>query len=278
MFRITGFADEISTDPAVQIETLTGENIRYIEFRGVWGKNVLALSNDELRQYKKMLDDAGIKVSTIGSPVGKIRIDQPFPPELDRFRHSLDVADMMGAQWVRIFSYYPPEGGRRITEFRDEVLDRMAAKVEAAQGSPFKLFNENETELFGEEAENNLEIINHCGGPDKLAQCFDPANFVHEKLDPWHAWQVLGPVTRYFHIKDITYPPEKKFKPAGQGDGRIPDILKDALTRFNYDGFVSLEPHLFAGGKMGGTTGPELYKTASQALKKVLEDIGADYE
>lgn len=278
MFRITGFADEIGPDPALQIDTLKSENIRYIEFRAVWGKNVLALSQDELKQYKRMLDDAGIAVSAIGSPVGKIRIDEPFEPELVRFRHSLDVAQIMGAPWVRVFSYYPPEGGRRIQEFRDEVLDRMLKKVEAAAGAPVKLFNENETELYGEEPQNNLEIVNHCGGVEKLAQCFDPANFVYKKLDPWQAWQLLAPVTRYFHIKDITYPPNRQFKPAGQGDGRIPDILKDAMTRFNYDGFVSLEPHLTAGGKMAGHTGPELYKTASQALKSVLESIGAQYE
>ncbi len=278
MFRITGFADEIGPDPKLQIETLQSEDIKYLEFRAVWGKNVLALSNDELKEFKRMLDDGGIGVSAIGSPVGKIRIDQPFEPELDRFRHSLDVAAVMGAEWVRVFSYYPPEGGKRITDFRDEVLERMSRKVEAAAGSPFKIFNENESELYGEEAEHNLEIIEHCGGTDKVAQCFDPANFVYNKLDPWQAWQVLGPVTRYFHIKDVTYPPNRQFKPAGLGDGRIPDILKDAMTRFDYDGFVSLEPHLSAGGKMAGFTGPELYKQAAQGLKKVLSDIGAQYE
>jgi len=277
MVRITGFADEISQDPREQIATLQAEHLKYLEFRAVWGKNVLALSRGELKEFRRMLDDAGVGVSAIGSPVGKIRISEPFPPELDRFKWSLEVAGLMGAEWVRIFSYYPPEGGR-IADHRDEVLRRMRAKVEAARGARAKLFSENESELYGESAANCLEIINHCGGPGAIKQCFDPANFAYSSLDPWQAWEVLAPVTGYFHIKDVTWPPNCKFTPAGQGAGRIPDILRDAIVNRGYDGFLSLEPHLSAGGKFSGYTGPALYRQAAQALKHMLEEIRADYE
>jgi len=277
MVKITGFADEISQDPAVQIETLQAENIKYLEFRAVWGQNVLALSEDKLREFRTMLDDAGIGVSAIGSPVGKIQITDPFEPELDRFRHSLDVADIMGARYVRVFSYYMPEGEDPAAH-RDEVLSRMKQKVDAAQGTPFVLFNENEADLYGMRPERCLEIIEHCGGPARLVQCFDAGNFVHRGMDPWEAWQVLRDVTGYFHIKDGRQDPDWHATPAGEGDGRLPDILQDAIENKGYDGFVSLEPHLAGGDKRSGFSGPELYRKASQALKRVLDAFGAQYE
>ena len=277
MVRITGFADEISDDPKVQIETLRSEGIRYLEFRAVWKTNVLSLPRDRLKEYRRMLDDAGIRVSAIGSPVGKIQIADPFGPELERFKYSLEVADLMGAEYVRIFSYYIPEGDDP-ERYRGEVLRRMKRKVDAAQGSPLTIFNENEADLYGMRPERCREIIDYCGGRERLIQCFDPGNFVHGGMDPWHAWEILGDVTGYFHIKDGRRDPDWRATPAGEGDGRIPDILADAIRGRGYDGFLSLEPHLAGGDKRSGFSGPDLYRKAAQALKRVLEGIGAEYE
>ncbi len=277
MLKITGFADEISSDAREQIATLQAENIKYLEFRGVWGQNVLALPKDKLREYRRMLDDAGIRVSAIGSPVGKIKISEPFEPELERFKHSLDVADLMGAQYVRIFSYYLPKGDDP-AKYRDEVLRRMKAKVDAGQGAPFTLFNENESELYGQAPERCLEIIEHCGGRKRLIQCFDPANFVVQRIDPLKAWAILKNVTGYFHIKDWTLPPNAHSAPAGEGDGCIPEILRDAVLNHGYDGFLSLEPHLSSGGQFSGFSGPDNYRRAAQALKKIIEGFGGKYE
>jgi len=277
MVKITGFADEISPEPGKQIATLQREQIRYLEFRGVWNENVLALATGKLKEFRRMLDDAGIGVSAIASPVGKVKIDLPFGPELDRFKRSLDVAEMMQAEFVRVFSYYPPEGGK-IEEHRAEVLDRMRQKVEAAWGTPFKIFCENESDLYGQTAEHCREIIDYCGGKERLVQCFDPGNFVHRHLDAWQAWQVLGEVTGYFHIKDGANKPEWHCVPAGEGEGRLREILADAIHNKKYEGFLSLEPHLQVAGKNQGFSGPELFRKASQALKNILEEIEAEWE
>lgn len=277
MLKITGFADEISQDPQVQIDTLRAEKIKYLEFRAVWGQNVLALSRDKLKEYRRMLDGAGIRVSTIGSPVGKIKITDPFEPELARFKYSLEVAQIMGAQYVRIFSYYMPEG-QDPARYRDQVLRRMKAKVDAGQGAPLTLFNENEADLYGMLPERCLEIIQHCGGPKRLIQCFDPGNFVSRKINPLEAWRILKDVTGYFHIKDWTLTPKSHATPAGEGDGCIPQILEEAVMRKGYDGFLSLEPHLSGGDKTSGFSGPDNYRRAAQALKKIIDNFGGKYE
>ncbi|HZY90321.1 MAG TPA: sugar phosphate isomerase/epimerase, partial [Gemmataceae bacterium] len=64
---------------------------------------------------------------------------------------------------------------------------------------------------------------------------------------------------------------------AGEGQGRIPDVIADAVAR-RYDGFATMEPHLLGGGPTGGVTGPELFPKAVGAFKAILERAGATYQ
>ena len=71
---ISGFADEIDSSLEKQLQVLNNLGIHYMEIRGVNGKNILDHSLDEVREIKKQLDAAGVKVSSVGSPIGKIQI------------------------------------------------------------------------------------------------------------------------------------------------------------------------------------------------------------
>ena len=68
---------------------------------------------------------------------------------------------------------------------------------------------------------------------------------------------------------------EEHGRVAGEGDGRIADVLMDAVKR-NYDGFATLEPHLLGGGPTGGVTGRELFPKAVEALRGILRRVGAE--
>ena len=80
----------------------------------------------------------------------------------------------------------------------------------------------------------------------------------------------------YFHIKDAKAK-EKTIVAAGEGDGQIKSVLRDAVKR-EFEGFVSLEPHLAHAGQFQGFTGPELFVKAIRALKEILDSIGAEYD
>jgi len=97
MIRLTGFADEIGPDLDLQINTLRAEHMQYLELRAVWETNVLDLTKAQRREVKDRLDDAGVGVSSIGSPIGKAPIDSPWAEHLERFRHCLDVAEFFAA-------------------------------------------------------------------------------------------------------------------------------------------------------------------------------------
>src|ERR1700722_13993231 len=110
MFTLSAFADEISPDPQVQLDVLKACGVRHIEFRSILQTNVLDLSDLQITEFKSLLDQHGFRVSAIGSPIGKVRIDQPFAQHLRRFERAIALCKVFGTPNIRIFSYYPAEG------------------------------------------------------------------------------------------------------------------------------------------------------------------------
>jgi len=272
MIHLSGFADEIGPDLALQIETLTSENMRFLELRGVWDTNVLDLTDEQRAEVRERLRDAGIRVSSIGSPIGKVRIDEPWADHIERFKAALDAAEFFEAPYIRLFSYYPPEGAR-IADHRDEVIRRLNEQVKMANGGPVTLLHENEAGIYGEKPDGCLDLHENVPG---LKAVFDPANFVQAGVKPAEAWAALKEHVVYFHVKDVVAG-TGKIVPAGEGDGDIPEILREAICERGYSGFISLEPHLAVAGQFAGFSGPDLFKKAVQTLKRILDDLGAEY-
>lgn len=278
-FTLSGFADEISQDASEQIAGLKASGVRRIEVRGVAGRNSLDLSDAELDAYRKQLEDAGIRVSALGSPVGKSDVTDPAEAAFDRCRRAVEVAKRLGAAFIRMFSFYVPKGGE--DAHTEEVVSRLSRFAEIAEGSGVRLANENERGLFGATAARMKLLAERVPG---IGVCFDPENFVGVGEDALDAWTLLAPHVAYVHIKDRAAPDAADVPgehapavPAGEGVGRIPEILADALAR-GAPRLLSLEPHLKVAGKNSGETGADLFKIAADALRKVLSDVGADWE
>ena len=275
MIVLTGFGDEISPDLGEQMEVMGSEDVKFIELRGVDNKNVMELTQAECEEVKRKLDGSGFGISAIGSPIGKVKIDDDFDKHMDDFKHALDLAKFFETKHIRLFTYYPPEG-EDINVHRDEVMRRMKLKTDLAEKADVVLLSENESNLFGESPENCADVIETVNSP-YLKGIFDPANFILKGYKPFdRCWPLLKKHTVYFHIKDAKVGPGGGMVVAGQGDGQIPEVLGDAVAS-GFEGFTSLEPHLSKGGQFAGFTGPGLFKDAIRALKKVLDDVGAKY-
>jgi sugar phosphate isomerase/epimerase len=278
MFTLSAFADEIDPDPQKQIDILKQCGVKHIELRSILKTNVLDLTDTQVAELKSLLDKHGFKLSAIGSPIGKIKIDEPFEPHLKRFKRAIELCKVFGARNIRIFSYYLPEGGEW-DNWRRDIMDRMFDKAKLAEKAGVRLLHENEHAIYGEAPEHVVDLMETVGAQvssENFAAIYDPANYVHGGHDPWQAWQMTRQWTVHFHIKDWVHG-EKKARVAGEGQGRIPDVLADAVKR-KYRGFATLEPHLLGGGPTGGVTGPELFPKAVAALKDVLDSVGAEYQ
>jgi sugar phosphate isomerase/epimerase len=272
MFTLSAFADEIGPDPQEQIDVLAKCGVRHIELRSILKTNVLDLTDLQISEFKSLLEKHGFALSAIGSPIGKVKIDQPFAPHLERFNRALTLSKTFGTPNVRIFSYYLPEGGRW-EDWRSEVMSRMAEKTRLAEAAGVTLLHENEHAIYGDSPERVVDLFktvsNRC-----LRAVYDPANYVFCGYDPWQGWEMTRQYTSHFHIKDWNRG-EKHGCLAGTGQGRIPDVI--ATVAKSYDGFATLEPHLLGGGPTGGVTGPELFPQAVAAFKAILDKAGAAY-
>ncbi len=269
-FILSGFADEISPDPGEQLAVLAAESISHLELRSAWSTSVADLGDAELARFRRALDDAGVQVSAIGSPIGKIPVEAPLGPELARMRRIADVADLFGTRIVRVFSFFlkkeePP--GRH----RAQVIDRMRALASIAEERGLVLAHENEKEIYGDRPERCADLIAAVGSP-ALRATFDAANFVQCGVRPHdEAYPLLRPYLVYLQLKDALAA-TGEVVPAGQGDGQVRETLA-ALRDSGFEGYVSLEPHLALAGRHGGFSGPDGFRVAAQALKSLLAEL-----
>ncbi|MEY4962085.1 MAG: hypothetical protein RLZZ249_782 [Actinomycetota bacterium] len=279
MWHITGFADEIAKDLDEQIDLLTKLNIKFVEFRSAWGTKVLDLSQDQLELAKSKLDAAGIKLSSVGSDLGKIFITEPFDAHLERARHGVEVAKFFGARYIRMFSFFIPEGDDP-TQYRDEVIRRTRAMVELAETGGITLLHENEKDIYGDIPERVVDLMTTINSANYRA-IIDPANYVQCGYKPFDdAYPMVREYTDYIHCKDALSPtaenPLGEIVPSGEGDGQFQQLIA-GLSDSGYQGFLSIEPHLGDFDAFGGLCGPELWTTAHTALVKLLREANVDF-
>lgn len=231
-YTLAAFADEASSDLSGQIQAMLDNHISFLEIRGVDGKNIADLSVEKAKEVRQKLSESGLSVWSLGSPYGKIDITEDFDAHLDRFCHGLELAGILGATHIRLFSFYCPSGKQEL--YSEEVMKRLECFISAAKGTGLILCHENEKGIYGDNALRCEEI--HRNFPE-LKAVFDPANFVQCGEDTIAAWKLLSPYVEYMHIKDALS--DGTVVPAGKGNGNLPYLLSQ------YSGSVlTIEPHL----------------------------------
>lgn len=234
--RIYAFADEASGQMDGQIDALRRNSLQGLEIRGVDGQNIADITPEKAQEVRRKLDDAGLCVWSMGSPLGKISIESDaFPEHLEKLRHVLALADVLGAKNLRMFSFYVPQG--QADAYRQKVIDRLGEMLRVAQGSGVTMCHENEKGIYGDMAVRCHELLSLF---PEMAGVFDPANFIQCGQDTLEAWQLLRNRTKYLHIKDAL--PNGQVVPAGMGCGHVQTILDDFRAQGGCD--ATIEPHL----------------------------------
>jgi sugar phosphate isomerase/epimerase len=274
MWTLSGFIDEISSDFTKQCEVAAGLGLKYVEVRSAWGVNILDLDDAQLASVQTIMADHGLSVSSIGSPIGKIFIDEDFEPHLARMRHAGEVANLLEAPYIRIFSFFIRPGSDPDSH-RDEVLRRMHALADVGKDAGVILLHENEKEIYGDIPRRCLDIVESVGS-DHLRLAWDPANFVQVGVRPFtEGYAMLRPHIEYVQVKDA-HLGDGSVVVAGAGDGQVVETVR-ALRDDGFDGFFSLEPHLGAVDEFGAFSGPELFESAWKAFTDILDAEGIPY-
>lgn len=235
---LSAFADEYSKDIDTQIDLCREQQISYLEPRFIGTKNIADLTAAEARELHAKLEE--LKVSSIGSPLGKINLADDFAAHLEKAKRVFETANILETQNVRMFSFYLHEG-KTHKECREEVLDKLGQLLDLAKKFNVILCHENEAEIYGESPDMCLDILDAFHGDLKCV--FDMGNFVLGGFDPLSdAYPKLKNYIQYFHIKDALA--AGAVVPPGCGQGSIQAILHQFLAEFDRDVIITLEPHL----------------------------------
>ncbi len=242
--NISGFADEISSEFDVQLKTVKALGMDYISLRSADGLGIADYSVLEVEQkLLPKLKEHQVSVSSIGSPIGKVGIldEEGFQKQIEQLENICQMCKILDCRYIRIFSFYMPKG-KNPKEYREAVMEKLKVFISIAKKHEVVLIHENEKEIYGDTAERCLDLMETLGN-DHFKSVFDFANFVQCNEHPEMCFDMLKPYVAYIHIKDAVSDDNENVV-CGTGEGRIKEILTRAICEENYEGFLTLEPHL----------------------------------
>ena len=279
-FVLSAFADEAGNSLDEQIAALRGNGIRYIEPRNIDGKGILDHTEESLASIKERLDAAGIKVGSLGSPIGKYDITADFESYLVTFEKALRACEILGTKKMRMFSFFVEQD--KLAEHRDEVIRRLQIMVDLATERGITLCHENESRIYGQMPR---EVDDLMDSVKDLKAIFDPANYRMNDGDVMAGIEATLKNFAYLHIKDAVYQTQT-ILPAGEGEGRIADVINIVNGKVEGEVMLTLEPHLaifsaYASidehelkGKYVFKTNREAFDFATNTLKNLLRENG----
>ncbi|WBL15608.1 sugar phosphate isomerase/epimerase family protein [Sutcliffiella sp. NC1] len=241
--HISGFSDEISSDFNTQLEVVANLGMNYISLRGIDGKNIGDFTADEVKEsVLPRLNAAGIKVSSVGSPIGKVFIndEEGFEKQKSMLEELCQISKLLDCKYIRIFSFYIPKG-ENPDGYRDDVISKVKEFAQIAEKHEIVLLHENEKDIFGDTGRRCDDLLRSVNSPSFKA-IFDFANFVQCGEDTQVCYDLLKDLVEYIHIKDAVTTDSQNVV-CGTGEGKIPEILEQAISS-GYKGFLTLEPHL----------------------------------
>ena len=166
-FIISGFYDEISSNLNTQIAEIKELGESYLCPRSINGKNIADYTAEEFkRDIKPILDENGIKFSSIGSPIGKVSIDDDaeFEKQKAQLKELVEIARMMDCKYIRAFSFF--YGDKDPESCFDTVLAKTKQFVEIVKGSGVKFMHENEKKIYGDVPERVMKLYNAINDED----------------------------------------------------------------------------------------------------------------
>lgn len=320
---LSGFADEAAhphdqnqKSAEGQFATFAALGLQYYSIRfidvGSGPKNVMKLTKAELRKVRGLQDEYGLNVSSIGSPIGKVKlldVDDgtnnayiPFKKYLSQdVKKACELAHALESKLIRGFSFYYPRGSDP-HEHMAQAVDQLGQIAETCHRSDLTFGLEVEPNLVGEDGYLLAELHRKVNHP-AMVLIFDAANIVVRGFSPddlLDQFKAMVPGLGWLHIKDYhhTKPATigdpidedalSNFVPCDQGDSAHEQILREfrrtlpklerKLRRRGIPGvFLDLEPHLKGGGQFGGFSGPDGMGVALRSLCKVLDYTEIDY-
>ena len=200
---ISGFADEIHPLLDEQLKVVRKLGMKYICLRAADGKGIADYTPEEFAQsIQPRLEQAGVGISSLGSPIGKIGIhdEEAYALQLKQLENLCRICKLTGCKYIRMFSFWMPKG-EDPNSYTDLVLHKLEGFAAIARRYDVILIHENEKDIYGDTGERCRTILEKLASPNFKA-AFDYANFVQCGEDTARCWEMLKQHVVYIHIKD----------------------------------------------------------------------------
>ncbi|HXG48439.1 MAG TPA: TIM barrel protein [Methylomirabilota bacterium] len=291
---LTGIGDEAGNTIDTQLAAARALGWRWLEMRGVEvpghpKANLHDIAETAFETVVERLQAAGVGVYCFGSTIMNWAktVQTPFEVTLAEVERCLPRMQRLGTRYVRIMSFKPGEEEDRIPA---EVFHRVREVTKRFLDAGIQPVHENCMNYGGMSWRHAIELLENVPG---LRWVFDTANPIFNadrskprpwpKQDPWEFWTHVREVCAHIHVKDATWNPTRNdadYNWPGEGQGRVRDILKDALAR-GYDGAISIEPHMVvvfheAGSKANDEPMRENFIEYGRRLERMVKDIRAE--
>ena len=317
---LSAFADEAANNKTAveQLSVIAALGLKYYSprFVDVTGagkvKHVTELDADELSRLKTLHEQYGVRVASIGSRLGKIKLQDVEDGSHNKYvtdekyretdvAATIRAAKALDAKLIRGFSFYHPKG-HDPAGYVQQAADRLGPIVDecAAAGLVYGL--EVEANLVGQNGRMLAALAKAVGKPN-LVCIFDGGNISSQNLSPLDClaeYRAMRDYLGWVHIKDYRVDPNlkwtgvvdeerlKNFVPCDVGDSGHELILRDLRThlpelnermkKLGGPGVIlELEPHLKGGGQFGGFSGPDGMGVAVRSLCRMLDYLQIGY-
>jgi L-ribulose-5-phosphate 3-epimerase len=283
-FKLGVITDEISENFDEALDFLSAQSLGFCEVRGMWNKNIMNLSPQELERAKQAIQKRRLRVSDIASPLFKYNLpEMPARPDEKRdtfravftdqdtedlLRRASELAHLFATKLIRVFSYWRvDEPEQAYAHVRDQLA--KAAGVAAKNRVILALENEHTCNVgTGKELGRMVKEINS----PHLRGVWDPANATLLGEVPFpDGYRAVRGLFAHMHVKDVKKDPatgEFIWAPVGGGIIDYRGQFK-TLRADRYQGTMSLETHYRRadGNKVEST------RESLEGLLKLLHEV-----
>ncbi|MFM9961793.1 MAG: sugar phosphate isomerase/epimerase family protein [Planctomycetaceae bacterium] len=276
-------------------------------------KHVVTLSKAEYESLAKLHVEYGVRVTSIGSRIGKVKLKDKedgshnkFVPFKDYLKtevaSTINAARELDTKLIRGFSFYPPRGEDPQLYFQ-QAVDQIGQIADLCAKAGLVYGLEIEPNLIGDTGPMMAKLARAVKRKNMLL-IFDGGNVACQNKTPMQCYEeylAMRDHLGWMHIKDYKIDPTmtwtgtvdeeglKNFVPSDRGDAGHDLVLKDLrdhlpklekrIKSLGAPGFfLEVEPHLKGGGQFGGFSGPDGLGVAVRCLCRMLDYVQIGFQ
>jgi L-ribulose-5-phosphate 3-epimerase len=280
--RLGVLTDEVSPDFEKALNWAAEQGLQHVEIRVVNGMNVSVLADDQIVGIRKMVEERGLYVSAIASPLFKCALDpkrlvesgdtfgqkeESVEEHFKKLDRVIEIAKLLGTTRIRIFSFWRELEPER---YRDEIVHHLKRAGDIAASEGVVLLLENEPSCNGGFAEEVGALVSAINSP-AVRGLWDPGNEAYGAREAFPSgYESMKNALAHVHLKDayIRQDGTPKCVPLGSGNVGITAQIK-ALEADGYEGLYTIETHFVpeGGTQLTGT------RMTLDALRALLEEV-----